>query len=81
MWLVYLLHCDNGSLYTGITNNLDKRYALHLAGKGARYTRMHRPVGIALTIEFDTKSLALQAEHAIKKMSASQKRQFVLEHQ
>ncbi len=54
---------------------------LHLAGKGARYTRMHRPVGIALTIEFDTKSLALQAEHAIKQMSASQKQQFILEHQ
>ena len=42
-WFVYLLECVDGSLYTGVAVDVDKRYASHAAGKGARYTRAHPP--------------------------------------
>src|SRR4249919_2071343 len=42
-WTLYLLECMDGSLYAGITNDLERRYAMHAAGKGARYTRSHPP--------------------------------------
>jgi putative endonuclease len=44
MWCVYLIECRNGAWYAGITNDLDARYAAHVAGKGARYTRANPPV-------------------------------------
>ena len=42
----YMIECEDGSLYTGWTNNLEKRFAMHVAGKGAKYTRSHKPVRI-----------------------------------
>lgn len=73
-WYLYVLHCQGGSLYTGITTDVKKRYAAHAAGKGARYTRSFPPQGIALVVQFDSKGDALAAEHAVKAMSAAQKR-------
>ena len=46
MYFVYLLRCSDGTLYTGCTNNLDRRLAAHNAGKGAKYTRSRRPVAL-----------------------------------
>lgn len=43
-WWVYLLRCGDGTLYTGITDDLDRRLAAHNAGRGAKYTRSRRPV-------------------------------------
>ena len=43
-WYVYLLECHDGSVYTGIATDVDRRYAEHAAGKGARYTRAHPPL-------------------------------------
>lgn len=74
LWYLYVLHCQGGSLYTGITTDVAKRYAAHAAGKGARYTRSFPPLGIALVLQFDGKGDALAAEHAVKAMSAAQKR-------
>ena len=74
LWYLYVLHCRGGSLYTGITTDVAKRYAAHAAGKGARYTRSFPPLGIALVLQFDGKGDALAAEHAVKAMSAAQKR-------
>jgi len=72
-WLVYLLRCRDGSLYTGITNDLPKRLKVHAAGKASRYTRSRLPVRLAYTESQPSKSRALTREAAIKKLSRRQK--------
>ena len=72
-WLVYLLRCRDGSLYTGITNDLPKRLKVHAAGKASRYTRSRLPVRLAYTEPQPSKSRALKREAAIKKLSRRQK--------
>lgn len=73
MYYVYILLCADSTLYTGITNNLDKRLNDHQSGKGARYTRSHKPLKIIYTEEFKTKNLALKREIEIKSWSRMQK--------
>lgn len=73
-WFVYLLECMDGSLYTGVAVDVDKRYASHAAGKGARYTRAHPPRQLLARFEHPDRSSALKAEYAIKQLSAAQKR-------
>jgi len=75
-WVIYLLECKDGTLYTGITNDLEKRLASHNAGIGAKYTRGRRPVTL---LEFKTvtnQSEALRLEYQIKKLPKLQKRAF-----
>lgn len=72
-WLVYILRCRDGSLYTGITNDLAKRLKVHAAGKASRYTRSRLPVTLAYTEHQKSKSAALKREAAIKKLSRPQK--------
>lgn len=72
-WLVYVLLCDDGSLYTGITNNLEKRFFTHQAGKGGHYTRTHRPVAILYQEPQADRSSALKREHEIKSWSRGEK--------
>ena len=73
MWFTYLLLCKDGSIYTGITNNLKKRLAAHKAGKGGSYTRAHRPEKIIYFEKFKAKSTALKREIAIKRMNRASK--------
>ncbi|PKM05839.1 MAG: GIY-YIG nuclease family protein [Gammaproteobacteria bacterium HGW-Gammaproteobacteria-4] len=73
-WYVYLLQCRDGSLYTGITVDVQRRFAQHAAGKGARYTRAHPPQRIVAVIEHTDRSSATRAEAAIKRLSPEQKR-------
>jgi predicted GIY-YIG superfamily endonuclease len=68
-WLVYLLRCADGSLYTGITNDLPKRMKSHAAGKASRYTRSRLPVTLAYTEPHRSKSSALKREAAIKRLT------------
>jgi putative endonuclease len=70
---VYILLCRDGSFYTGYTKNLDERTRLHENGKGARYTRMHKPKQVAYVELFDTRAKAMKREKTIKKMSHQQK--------
>ncbi len=70
---VYILLCMDGSFYTGYTKNLDKRTKLHESGKGARYTRAHKPERVAYVELFDTRAKAMKRERAIKKLSHQQK--------
>jgi putative endonuclease len=77
-WTLYLLECRNGSLYTGITNNLEARYQAHLSGKGAKYTRANPPISILATAEFPDRSSASRAEWAIKQQPRHKKREAVL---
>jgi predicted GIY-YIG superfamily endonuclease len=72
-WLVYLVQCRDGSLYTGITNDLPKRLKAHAAGKASRYTRSRLPVTLAYTEPQPSHSAALKREAAIKKLSREQK--------
>jgi putative endonuclease len=69
-----LIECENLSLYTGITNRLEKRYLAHVKGKGARYTRMHKPRQLLGSISFANRSEASKAEHEIKQLSPADKR-------
>ena len=76
---VYILRCRDGSLYTGWTDDLEKRLAAHngLVPGGAKYTRPRRPVSLVYTEEADTKSEAMKREAAIKKMKRAQKLQLI----
>ena len=72
-WFVYILSCADGSLYTGITNNLDRRFEQHNAGTAARYTRSRLPAMLVYQEPQATKSLALKRELAIKALSRTEK--------
>lgn len=76
-WFVYLIECRDGSLYTGVAVDVDKRYAEHASGKGARYTRSHPPSRLLARFEHPDRSSALKAEYAIKQLSAAAKRALV----
>lgn len=73
-WFLYIVECEDGSLYTGIAVDPRARFAAHLAGKGARYTRSHRPRSLLLTLAFPDRSSALKAEYQVKRMPPQEKR-------
>ena len=70
---VYILRCADGTLYTGITDNLPRRLAAHNGGKGAKYTRGRGPVVLVHQESCPDRSAALRRERAIKALSRSQK--------
>ena len=72
-WWVYILRCADGTLYTGATNDLDRRLPAHNAGRGAKYTRARRPVALVYREEAADKSAALQREAALKKLARAAK--------
>ena len=63
---VYILLTENNTLYCGYTDDVEKRFQVHLSGKGAKYTRINKPIKIVWQKEFETKSLALKEEYRIK---------------
>jgi len=67
-WACYLLECADGTLYCGITNDLERRLAAHNAGNGAKYTRTRLPVKLAYQERCASKSDALKRERAIKRL-------------
>ena len=73
MWQGYILQCENGSLYTGISNNLKKRFSEHKNGKGGKYTRSHKPVKLVYKDQFNTHSEALKKEAEIKSWTREKK--------
>lgn len=73
MWCVYLIECRNGAWYAGITNDLDARYAAHVAGKGARYTRANPPVRLLGFRPFADRSAASKAEYEVKRLPKARK--------
>ena len=73
-WYLYMLECADGSIYTGITVDVAKRYAAHVAGRGARYTRSHPPKRLLASFEYADRSSASKAEYAMKQLPASEKR-------
>ncbi len=73
MWFVYILQCEDGSLYTGSTNDLPKRLKTHIAGKGAKYTKSHPVVACVYSESKRTRGTALSREAEIKKLSRKAK--------
>ena len=72
-WYVYMLRCRDGSLYTGCTNNIDRRLSVHNRGKGARYTRSRLPVTVVYRETCPDHASALRREAAIKRLSKGKK--------
>jgi putative endonuclease len=71
--MVYLLRCRDGSLYTGITSDLDRRLMLHEAGKASAYTRSRRPLTLAYRELQPDRGAALKREAAIRRLSRAEK--------
>jgi len=76
LWFLYLIECEDRSIYTGIAVDVAARYAAHQKGTGARYTRAHAPQKLLAVVEYTSHSAALQAEYMIKQMTAREKREF-----
>jgi putative endonuclease len=74
-YYVYIILCEGNSLYTGYTKNLNTRLKLHVKGKGARYTRMHKPQKLVHVEEYGTRPEAMKREKRIKKLNHTQKLQ------
>tara|TARA_Y100001970_G_scaffold226306_1_gene279799 strand:- start:2604 stop:2843 length:240 start_codon:yes stop_codon:yes gene_type:complete len=72
-WFVYILECNDHSLYTGITNDLQKRISAHNSGIGAKYTKTRIPVSLVYKESFKTKSESLKREIEIKKLKRIEK--------
>ncbi|HQR15016.1 MAG TPA: GIY-YIG nuclease family protein [Nitrospira sp.] len=72
-WIVYILECADGSLYTGITTDLERRIRSHAKGTGAKYTRHRGPFTVRYTESLASKGAALQREAAIKALDRAAK--------
>jgi len=72
-----MLLCIDGSFYTGYTKNIEERTRLHQTGKGARYTKIHKPQKLVYFEEHFTRSLAMKREREIKKLSHQQKQALI----
>jgi len=72
-WIVYILRCADGTLYTGVTTDLERRIAEHNRGIGAKYTAARRPVQVCYRESAANRSVAQSREAAIKRLSREQK--------
>ena len=77
MWFVYIIKCKDGSLYTGATNDLEKRFKDHKSGKGAKYTTSHIPVKIVFFKKCAKKITAFRKEREIKNLTRKEKLKFI----
>lgn len=72
-WFVYIVECADGTLYTGVSNDLERRIQQHNTGKGAKYTRGRRPVRLVYSKKMSSKGTALKEEARLKKLSRKEK--------
>lgn len=76
-WYLYILRCADGTLYTGITTDVEARLETHRSGKGAKYTRGRTPLELVYREECEDHSQALKRELAVKAMSREQKQKLI----
>lgn len=76
-YYTYVILTKDNTLYCGYTDDVEKRYELHQSGKGAKYTRAHKPEKLVYVKEFDTKSEAMKEEYRIKHLSREQKEEMI----
>lgn len=72
-WYLYMLLCGDGTLYTGITDNVPRRLAAHRSGRGAKYTRGRGPLTLVYTEQLPDRSAALRREREVKKLTRGEK--------
>ena len=77
IWYLYMIRCGDGTLYTGITTDVEKRFEAHASGKGAKYTRGRGPLALVYREECGDHSSALKRELEIKALSRQQKESFL----
>jgi putative endonuclease len=77
MWFVYILECSDGTLYTGITTDVNKRVLTHNKGKGAKYTKVRLPVVLRASFEAENRSLASKEEYRIKQLTRKEKLELI----
>ena len=73
-YYVYVLLCQDGTFYTGYAKDLNVRFSMHEQGKGARYTRTHKPKKLVYTEKFSTRKEAMRRERQIKKLGHEEKK-------
>jgi putative endonuclease len=78
-WYVYMILCEDSSIYVGISTDVEARYAKHVEGKGAKYTRSHRPMKLLRTWDCASHSEALKLEYYFKSLSHA-KKSFAADH-
>ena len=78
MYYTYMIRCEDNSIYTGMTNNIDERFNKHLEGKGAKYTKTHIPKKLEAAWSSKEKSLACKLEYLLKQLTKSQKEDIIL---
>lgn len=76
-WYVYILSCGDGSYYTGITTDVNRRLKQHQEGKGAKYTRGRGPLGLLYVETMPNQSEALKREYKIKQLSKKKKTELI----
>ncbi len=78
LWCVYIVSCSDGTLYTGITNQLERRIGEHNSENGgAKYTRNRQPVRLVFVEKVESRSQATRCEYQIKRMTVSDKRKLI----
>lgn len=77
MYYTYMIRCKDNSIYTGMTNDIDGRFNEHLSGKGAKYTKSHRPETLEIAWRSKTKSLACKLEYQLKHLNKKQKENII----
>jgi len=77
-WYVYIVECSDGTLYTGITTDINRRLNQHNSGKGAKYTSIRRPVKLMSISEFGDRSDASKEEYRIKQLTRKEKFEYIL---
>lgn len=77
-WLVYILECGDGTYYTGVTDDLQRRFEMHCNGTGAKYTRGRGPLKIVYSHAVADRGTALRRECAIKKLPREKKIRLIL---
>ena len=77
-WYLYILKCKDGTFYTGITTDVEKRLEMHRSGKGAKYTRGRGPLELVYSETCENHSQALKREWEVKKLPKEQKMQLIL---
>ena len=77
MYYTYMIRCIDNSIYTGITNNIEERFNKHISGKGAKYTKSHKPEKLEIVWRSKEKSLACKLEYQLKHLTKQQKEDII----
>lgn len=77
MYYTYMIRCKDNSIYTGMTNNLEKRVNEHISKKGAKYTKSHNAIKLEMAWKSKDKSLACKLEYQIKRLTKTQKEDLI----